>query len=89
MGQLMTSISPYTAPSRSPSTVQRARSLQGWLPPPADGPGTVMWTQGRITVLRFCQRENTAGRLEPLAGRSQGKAFGARTLSPVTPRTAA
>lgn len=88
-GQLRTSIPPYTAPSYSPSTVQRAGSLQGWLPPPADGPGTVVWTQGRITVLRFCQRENTARQLEPVAGRSQGKAFGARTFSPVTPCTAA
>lgn len=73
----------------SPPTVQRARSLQGWLPPPADGPGTVVWTQGRVTVLRLCQRENTARQLEPLARRSQAKAFGARTLSPVTPCPAA
>lgn len=77
----------------SPPAVLRARSL-GWsLLPPVDGARTAMRAQGRITMLGLCQREPlpasgwgwTWSQREPQAQHGQGKAFGARTISPTPP----
>lgn len=86
---------PPSAPHRpqpsSPPTVQRARSLGRSLPPPVDWAWTAVRVQGRVAVLGFCRREPRPAsgwgcfQQAPPARPGQGRAFGARAVSPTPP----
>lgn len=82
---------PHHPQPSSPPTVQRARSLGGSLPPPVDWAWTAVRAQGRVAMLSFCQIEPqpTSGwgwsQQAPLARHGQGRAFGARAISPTPP----